>query len=142
MLVSSLEKIISNEDPRFEYIQVYSDYHKDAFGYRPRYNYSDYTLEQLVADFERFGKVFDENQLEKEIAEKRDIASYEARILVTIELGAKDRKTALEWMCDADDVDIWDIGYYLWKQGIYDYNEYGGKLKDEIREIMRANLKD
>ena len=140
MLLSTLNSEISENDPRFEYIQIYSDYHKDAYGFRPRYNYSNYTLEQLVSDFERFGKVFDENQLEKEIAEKRAIESYEARILVTIELGAKDRKTALEWMCDADGVDVWDIGYYLWKQGIYDYNEYGAKLKDEIREIMIANL--
>ena len=140
MLSSALNSVISENDPRFEYIQIYSDYHKDAYGFRPRYNYSNYTLEQLVSDFEKFGKVFDENQLEKEIAEKRAIESFEARILVTIELGAKDRKTALEWISDADGVDIWDIGYYLWKQGISEYNDYGVKLKDEIREIMRANL--
>jgi hypothetical protein len=140
MLVSSLEKIISNEDPRFEYIQVYSDYHKDAFGYRPRYNYSDFTLEQLVADFERFGKVFDENQREAELRQKRNIDAFESRIASTIQLGANDRQTALKWICDGDEVDAWDISYYLWKQGISSYDGDGNKLEVEILEVMRANL--
>ncbi len=140
MLVSSLEKIISNEDPRFEYIQVYSDYHKDAYGFRPRYNYSDYTLEQLVADFERFGKVFDENQRQAEIEQKRNLEAFESRIASTIQLGANDRQTALKWICDGDEVDAWDISYYLWKQGISSYDGDGNKLEVEILEVLRANL--
>ena len=42
-------------------IQIYSDFHKDAYGFRPRgVNYHEFTLEELQADFARFERVCDE----------------------------------------------------------------------------------
>ena len=141
MLLSALSSVsVSENDPRFDYLLTYSDYHKDAYGYRPRYDYSNYTLEQLIADYERFGKVFDENQREAELSQKRNLDAFESRIASTIQLGANDRQTALKWICDGDEVDAWDISYYLWKQGISSYDGDGNKLEVEILEVMRANL--
>lgn len=123
--------IIENTDPRFEYIQIYSDYHKDAYGYRPRYDYYDYTLAELEADFDRFRhqcKINRENQL---IEQKQAQIDFEARISKTISLGAKNRKTALKWIFEADGKDIWDIDYWLWDIGLYS-TEYGNKLKEII----------
>ena len=129
---------VSNQDPRFDYLLTYSDYHKDAYGFRPRYDYSNYTLEQLVADYERFGKVFDENQREEELSQKRNLEAFEGRIVATIKLGAGDRKTALKWMAEGDEVDAWDISFYLWKQGISSYDGDGNKLEEEILEAMSS----
>lgn len=133
---------VSKEDPRFDYLLLYSDYHKDAYGFRPRYDYYSYTLEELVADYDRFGKVYAENQREEELSQKRNLVAFEGRIASTIQLGAGDRQTALRWVAEGDDVDIWDIGYYLWKQGISSYGGDGKKLEVEILEVMRSNLKD
>ena len=141
MLVSALSSVSVNQnDPRFDYLITYSDYHKDAYGYRPRYDYSNYTLEQLIADYEKFSKVVEENMREEEIAQKRNIDAFESRIASTIQLGANDRQTALKWICDGDEVDAWDIGFYLWKQGISSYDGDGNKLEVEILEVLRANL--
>jgi hypothetical protein len=92
----------------------------------------------LVADYERFGKVFDENQREEELCQKRNLEAFEGRIASTIQLGAGDRKTALKWMAEGDEVDAWDIGFYLWKQGISSYDGYGNKLEEEILEAMSS----
>lgn len=141
MLVSALSSVSVNQnDPRFDYLITYSDYHKDAYGFRPRYDYSNYTLEQLIADYEKFSKVVDENMREEEIAQKRNIDAFETRIADVIKLGANDRQTALKWICDGDEVDAWDIGFYLWKQGISSYDGDGKKLEDEILEVLRPTL--
>jgi len=141
MLLSALSSVsVSENDPRFDYLLTYSDYHKDAYGYRPRYDYSNYTLEQLIADYEKFSKVVEENMCEEEIAQKRNIDAFESRIASTIQLGANDRETALKWICDGDEVDAWDIGFYLWKQGISSYDGDGKKLEDEILEVLRPTL--
>lgn len=141
MLVSALSSVSVNQnDPRFDYLITYSDYHKDAYGFRPRYDYSNYTLEQLIADYEKFSKVVEENMREEEIAQKRNIDAFETRIADVIKLGANDRQTALKWICDGDEVDAWDIGFYLWKQGISSYDGDGKKLEDEILEVLRPTL--
>lgn len=141
MLVSALSSVSVNQnDPRFDYLITYSDYHKDAYGFRPRYDYSNYTLEQLIADYEKFSKVVEQNMREEEIAQKRNIDAFESRIADVIKLGANDRQTALKWICDGDEVDAWDIGFYLWKQGISSYDGDGKKLEDEILEVLRPTL--
>ena len=133
---------VSSQDPRYDYLLTYSDFHKDAYGFRPRYDYYSYTLEQLVADYERFGKVCDENKREEELCQKRNLEAFEGRIASTIQLGAGDRQTALKWIAEADEVDAWDIGFFLWKQGISSYDGDGNKLEVEILEAMMSNSKD
>jgi hypothetical protein len=52
-------------------IQVYSDFFKDAYGFRPRgINYHGFTLEQLKADFKMFGEVCEANENEWEVMMK------------------------------------------------------------------------
>jgi hypothetical protein len=64
--------------------------------------------------------------------------AFEARITSTIELGASDRKSALKWIAEADEVDAWDIDFYLWKQGISSYDGAGKELESEILEAMQS----
>ena len=140
MLLS--ENTISNQDPRFDYLLTYSDYHKDAYGYRPRYNYQDYTLEQLKADYERFGAICEENRKAEEIRHQACVKSFEALINKTIGIGANDRVTALRWIIDgANDS---DLGYILYTHGISQYTDYGRKITEEIEanclDILNRNF--
>ena len=140
MFISPMNSV-SKQDPRFDYLLTYSDFHKDAYGVRPRYDYYSYTLEQLVSDYENFSKVCADNKREEELAQNANLEAFEARITSTIELGANDRKTALKWICEADEVDAWDIDFYLWKQGISSYDGAGKKLEAEILEAMQSKSK-
>jgi hypothetical protein len=58
-------------------IQIYSDFHKEAYGFRPRYNYHEYTLEQLKADWVRFDEICEWNEKEEKMAQ--EWAQKEAR---------------------------------------------------------------
>ena len=44
---------------RNDMIQIYSDFHKNAYGVRPRFNYHEFSLERLQADFKNFGEICD-----------------------------------------------------------------------------------
>lgn len=90
-------------------IELYSDFHKDAYGFRPRYDYPSFSLEDLEADYERFESLCESNHREEEEANERAIASFEARVQSVIDIGAGDRETALRWI--ADSYDEYDFGY-------------------------------
>ena len=48
-------------------IQIYSDFHKDAYGFRPCcYDYHDYTLEELKECFKSFAEICKANENEWE----------------------------------------------------------------------------
>lgn len=129
--------IIENTDPRLELLQVYSDFHKDAYGYRPRYDYHNYTLAELEADFDRFRHQCKINRERELIEQKQAQIDFEARISSTISLGAKNRKTALRWIIQADNVDPWDIEFWVWKQGLL-HTKYGDKLYQQVLDIIKG----
>jgi len=48
-------------------IQIYSDFFKDAYGFRPRgINYHEFTLEELKASFKSFAEICEANENEWE----------------------------------------------------------------------------
>ncbi|MBW3019987.1 hypothetical protein KY334_01715, partial [Candidatus Woesearchaeota archaeon] len=57
----------NDQEHRESLIQMYSDFHKEAYGYRPRFNYSLYTLQQLEDDMARFEKVCEENRKQQDL---------------------------------------------------------------------------
>lgn len=139
----------SINEQRAELIQVYSDFHKDAYGFRPRYDYHSYTLEQLEADFDYFAQLCEEKRIAEEKAEAQAIIVFEQRIAQMMSIGANDRQTALKWLYEGEGyvigaIDSWEqqnIEYFIWCQGIYAFGEgYGIKLLNEITEMITANL--
>ena len=101
---------MSTEAKRQEMIQIYSDFHKEAYGFRPRgVNYSEFTLEQLQADFDYFSSLCEQNAREEEARDNYRIAEFERRVESIIEMGAGDRKTALRWILDSFESP--DFGY-------------------------------
>lgn len=90
---------------------LFSDLHKDAYGFRPR-SHRFYTSspeeKQIIWDF----TIIDLNrelksQEEAEVQADRD---FETNIYKIIDLGAKDRETAIRWMLDAE-FDNYDLMY-------------------------------
>ena len=90
-------------------IQIYSDFHKNAYGFRPRYDYHSFSLEQLQADFDSFSAISESNEREEEARSDYAIAKFEERVQSVIDMGANDRKTALRWI--ADSFEDCDFGY-------------------------------
>ena len=134
----------TTETKRQEMILIYSDFYKEAYGFRPRHiNYHEFTLAELQADFDRFSKVCKENaRIEKE-ANGRAIAEFEQKVQTLINMGANDRKTALRWIVESYEAhDLyygadWLVSYEL---GI-GYNEYADDLKAEFQPIIATYLK-
>jgi len=120
-------------------IQIYSDFHKDAYGFRPRYNYALLSDEQLIKDFERFAIKYKESQeaeeMDRLVAEK----SWYELIEKTIQLGAKDKETALSWIIQAESFyNIQCIEVFIWKYGMF-YKPEGKALMEEICTLMDKN---
>lgn len=114
--------------------QLYSDYHKEAYGIRPRHDYSDYTLSQLQACYEQFASICEENARIEEKREKVAVESFKASARKIMNSGAKDFMTAIRWMMQADDVNPryrQDVENWMWDHGIL-YSDYGKSLLKRI----------
>jgi hypothetical protein len=138
MTTSELTKLT----PREEMIQIYSDFHKDAYGFRPRgIDYDSMSLEDLEADFARFAEVCKENAEAEAVAEAKAVEAFNESVKKTIALGAGNERTALRWLADAGVVDSgWDIDFYLWKLGISTYSSAGKSIHDKLLPYWRKSL--
>jgi hypothetical protein len=94
---------------------TYSDFHKDAYGFRPRHvDTSTWTLEDFDKEFAVFARVCEENHIQQQAAEAEASAKFEQHVTNTICMGAKDRATALRWIMDASQADgDWEYFCYL-----------------------------
>jgi hypothetical protein len=116
-------------------LQIYSDFHKDAYGFRPRYNYSELSDAELIADFERFDVDATEKRRNEREMEEQAIVDFEELITKTINLGAGDRVTALKWIWDGSE-ELYDISFFLWQNGISTYTDKGKALEIELERIV------
>ena len=121
---SALSAQLAGES-RQNLLAIYSDMHKDAYGFRPRHLFTEMSTEELVSDMEYFGMLIDANLAQEAIAEKAAIDALEARLASYMEMGAPDRATAMRWELDAQGEDIilqsgakYDIGYYCYCMGL------------------------
>ena len=122
-------------------ILLYSDFHKDAYGIRPRgLNLYAYTTEELEADFDRFEQVCADNRIEEKAAEAEADMAFQALIANTIQMGAGDEATALRWMAEgAVEQYGYDYEHFLWSQGIA-YSSYGKELAKRFAPIWGKAL--
>jgi hypothetical protein len=118
-------------------ILLYSDFHKDAYGFRPRtINVYALTTEELEADFDRFEQVCADNREEELVAEAEADNAFKALIANTIAIGAGDEATALRWIVEGAYDDFgFDYEHFLWNQGIA-YSAYGKEIAKKIAPIF------
>jgi hypothetical protein len=122
-------------------ILLYSDFHKDAYGFRPRtINVYALTTEELEADFDRFEATCKINRHEEEMAEMEADNRFKDLIANTIQMGAHDEVTALRWIAEgAVDQYGYDYEHFLWNQGIA-YSAYGKEIAKKIAPIWGKAL--
>ena len=125
--------------PRQELISMYSDMHKDAYGFRPRgVNYDKFTDAELEAKLDSFEKVIETNIAEEKAWEILKIAEHKAMLNRYItEYGAENETQALKWYIDAEGPfdDFQDVDQLLWRAGIL-HSEYGRILGEKIVAIV------
>ena len=83
--------------------EIYWDMYKDAYGVRPRgIDTSTWTLEQFESEFVSLGQSIAEAEIERKNTEENATVVFEQRVQSLIQLGAKDRATALRWIHEAE----------------------------------------
>ena len=116
---------------------LYSDFHKDAYGFRPHtVNVYAMTTEELEADFDIFSQVCKENAEFEAKAEAQAVEAFKAVLKKTVSIGAGNEATALRWIAEAAyDEYGFDFEHYLWNQGIL-HTDYGKKIGKKIAPIF------
>jgi hypothetical protein len=114
-----------------------SDASKDATGCRFRFDYTQYTLIQLLMQGDswtmRVIDAIEESKREEALA----VAEFEATVSTTIEMGAGDRATAIRWIKDAwkhdESDDYFDASYFLYHHGLpYSYDIDKGEVNAKL----------
>ena len=96
----SLDELSKLEQAR----ETYWDMYKDAYGVRPRgVDTSSWTVETFLKEFAYLGLVIEREEIARKEAETEAVVVFEQRIQSLIELGAKDRATAMRWIHEAED---------------------------------------
>ena len=103
----------------------YSDFYKEAFGFRPRWDYSAMTLADFDREFEYLAQECKRNEELRAKAEAEAAVRLEQRILSLLESGAKSRAMALRWLDEAEGTNG-DVDYLCFCLGV-DY----GYIKQE-----------
>lgn len=103
----------------------YSDFHKEAFGFRPRWDYSAMTLADFDREFEFLAQECKRNAELRAEAEAAAAVRLEHRILSLLESGAKSRAMALRWLDEAEGTNG-DVDFLCFLLGV-DY----GYIKQE-----------
>jgi hypothetical protein len=133
--------MVDVQEKREALIQMYSDFHKEAYGYRPRFNYSIYTLEQLEKDMARFEEVCKENRVQQDLESQKSIKEFERRLQLIMDAGNCNRKTALKWLVES--YDEWDLvygaEYIIWDLGL-GWCKYGDDLQKELQPIVSKKM--
>ena len=120
--------------------ELFSDLHKDVYGYRPRgAAMEDWNSRTPRQKNELYNALCDElevvTQDEKRQAD-RNLFEFTGLIMDMIELGAKDRETALRWMTqDHEFHSEQDVSHWVWAHGIL-FTEYGKQLVKDLLEIV------
>lgn len=98
---------------------LYSDLHKDAYGFRPR-NWEtvrSWTRSEFDAEVERLAGDLEQAIANEARAKAEAVAKVEATIANLIASGAADRTTAIRWLDDANEAGG-DLGYLEFLLGL------------------------
>ena len=96
---------------------TYSDFHKDAYGFRPRgIDTSTWTLEDFDAEFEVLGKAIQREEIERKEREAEAIVRFEDRVLNLMHTGTN-RERVIAWLMDAESANG-DFEYFCFTQGL------------------------
>ena len=118
--------------------ELFSDLHKDAYGFRPRgHEFYDVTPERKQEIWDYFCKIVEENIAAEREHEARALRDFEQEVQNTIELGAGDRATALRWMTQTETFyHEQSVEHWVWERGIL-FTDEGRALVKELMGIVK-----
>ena len=119
--------------------ELFSDLHKDAYGFRPRiHNFYESTPEEKQ-------KIWDATILDMNAAQEAEearaadcVKDFKAEVDMVINtFGAEDRATALKWITDGDRFfySRQDVEGWVYNRGIL-FTDYGRTLVEELMKIV------
>ena len=117
---------------------IFSDFHKDAYGFRPRLDEEFYTATPARKQeiWDSVGRAFRIREAEEAEEEARALREFEAEIASVIEAGAGDRTTALRWLTEGDTFyGRQDVEHWVYNQGIL-FTKEGRALVEELMSIV------
>ena len=120
---------------------LFSDLHKDVYGYRPRgaamEDWNSRTPRQKNELFNALCEELEEVTRDEKRQADRNVMEFTGEILKVIELGAKDRETALRWMTqDEKFYSEQCISHWVWARGIL-FTDYGKQLVKDLTAIIK-----
>ena len=123
--------------------ELFSDYHKDAYGFRPAgKELSDWlslTPAQKDVRWRELGDLVDDNSKLRIKMEEADVERLKADIEQHISLGAKDRTEALLIMTKNEDFQTGQcVEAWVWEKGVL-FTPYGKELVQELCKIVTYN---
>jgi len=95
-------------------IDMFSDLHKDARGFRPRRDYSVLSLDELQSYFDMFKEECRYNEVIKQEKESNGVKSFEKLVGNVKKMCSCGRSKAIEFLMDAEEVGgDWGFFCYL-----------------------------
>jgi len=119
--------------PREEMLSMMSDMHKDAYGFRGRVNYSNYSMDELNAEVDFLQGIIEDDLKQQAVRQQQDIVVFKNLIQETIEHGAGNHETALRWLLEGSEYPQ-DIEMFVWSYGI-DFCDYGRSIYKQICKL-------
>lgn len=102
--------------------RTWSDLHKDAHGYRPRFSLEGYTAAQLDTLWDQTIDALNDTMEQDDLREIEAELAFDARLNAMIALGAANRNVAFRWIVQADDMEDdlrhRDFGFMCYKLGL------------------------
>jgi hypothetical protein len=109
---------LSEKEQLLTYI---SDVHKDAYGFRPRGTYNDWSVPELKKELDSLCEAANEEAKRIETMENESWVELKEHFTNLVNMGAKDFRQALEWDMQAEDCvhEGWkDYGFYCYSKRI------------------------
>ena len=106
---------------REQLLTYISDVHKDAYGFRPRGSYDNYSVVELKAELDRLCEIAEEEYKRQQELEAEAYKALHKHLADLVSIGARDFKQALAWDIQAEDCEhegFVDFGFYCYKKGI------------------------
>ena len=116
---------------------IFSDLHKDAYGFRPRgHEYYEALPARKQEIWVKVCEDLEAAQEEEARQEQEAVAEFKAQITKVIEAGAGNRITALRWMTSTETFyHSQDVEHWVYKQGIL-FTDYGRELVHELMDLV------
>ena len=117
--------------------ELFSDYHKDTYGFRPRnHEFYEATPERKQEIWDNMGQDFLQEMVREEQEKAVALERFNALLEKFMTYGDADRTTALRWMTqDNKFYDEQSVEHWVWNQGIL-FTDEGRSLVKELMDIV------